>query len=191
MSALRATRLSRLAPYVLVGAIGTFLFHTATQFDFHHREGVLGPDFWPKLILGLLVAVCAYEVVRIALTTRPDGGTTAGVLEQIARGVDTVPGPVEPPPESHPWRLLAGMAATIAYVALVATTGFFLTTAVYVAAFLVIGGYRNNRVTAMLSLGGALVLMFVFMKLVYISLPLGSGPFAQISILLMNLMGIR
>jgi hypothetical protein len=33
--------------------------------------------------------------------------------------------------------------------------------------------------------------MFVFMKIVYVSLPLGQGPFAEITFLLMRLMGIR
>lgn len=191
MSALRSTRLRRLSPYVLVGMLGVFLFHTATQFEFHHREGVLGPDFWPRLVLGLLIFVCVCEIARIALATDPDDGTAASVLEEIARDVDTDPGPEEPAPESHPWRLLAGMAATLAYVALVGNTGFFLTTAVYVAAFLAIGGYRHGRNIAALSIGGSLLLMFIFMKLVYISLPIGSGPFAQLTILLMKLMGIR
>jgi len=95
------------------------------------------------------------------------------------------------PAESHPGLLLAGMAATVGYVALVATTGFALTTAVYLAAFLVIGGYRRRKTIAALSIGGSLLLMFIFMKLVYVSLPIGEGPFAQFTILLMKIMGIR
>jgi putative tricarboxylic transport membrane protein len=33
--------------------------------------------------------------------------------------------------------------------------------------------------------------MFIFMKVVYLSLPIGSAPFASVSLLLMRLMGIR
>ncbi len=190
MTASHSSRLRQMAPYILVGAAGAFLFYTATQIEFHRRTGVLGPDFWPKLILALLIIVCVYEIVRIALAKELDAGT-AGVLEEITHGVDTAPGPEIPPPQNQPLRLLAGMAATLAYVALVATTGFFLTTAVYIAAFLLIGGYRNTRVTVAMSIGGALVLMFIFMKLVYVSLPIGSGLFADLTILLMKLMGIR
>ncbi len=190
MSALRSTRLRRLAPYVLIGIVGAFLFYTATQFDFHRRAGTLGPDFWPKLILGLLLVVCLYEIARIALTRIMDDGS-AGILEDITQEADTAAEPADAPPQSHPWRLLAGMAATLAYVALVATTGFSLTTAAYIAAFLVIGGYKKRKIIAAMSIGGALLLMFIFMKLVYVSLPLGSGPFAEVMILLMKLMGIR
>lgn len=191
MSFRNPVRLRRIAPYALVGAIGVFLFHTATRFDFVRREGTLGPDFWPQLILGLLIAVCILEIARIVLARDPDDGD-GGVLEDIARGVDSAPAAeLSEVPEHHPFLLLAGMAVTLAYVALVSTTGFFLTTAAYLAAFLVIGGYRRRRIIALLSVGGALLLMFVFMKLVYVSLPLGSGPFAQFTILLMKLMGIR
>ncbi|MBX3666699.1 MAG: tripartite tricarboxylate transporter TctB family protein, partial [Burkholderiales bacterium] len=163
----------------------------ATQFEFHRRAETLGPDFWPKLILALLLIVCACEILRIVFSRNPDA-EIGSVLEDITREADADSGaePAEPA-ASHPWRLLAGMAVTLAYVALVGSTGFALTTACYFAAFLLIGGYRRTRIIVMASLGSSLLLMFVFMKLVYISLPLGSGPFAQLSILLMGIMGIR
>lgn len=184
-------RLRQLAPYALVGTAGLFLFYVATQFEFHRRASTLGPDFWPKLILGLLIMVCACEIARIVFTKNPDRDIGI-VLEDMAQGADTtVATESTEPAASHPWRLLAGMAATLAYVALVGTTGFFLTTTAYLAAFLAIGDYRNRKITAALSIGGALLLMFIFMKLVYVSLPIGSGPFAQVTILLMRLMGIR
>lgn len=183
--------LRRLGPYLLVGCAGLYLFYVATQFEFHRRAGTLGPDFWPKLILALLLIVCAGEILRIVFSKNPDSDI-GSVLEDITRGADADSGTeTAEPPKSHPWRLLAGMAATLAYVALVGSTGFVLTTAAYLAAFLLIGGYRKTKVILMMSIGGPLLLMFVFMKLVYISLPLGSGPFAQFSILLMGIMGIR
>lgn len=184
-------RLRRLAPYALVGTAGLFLFYVATQFDFHRRANVLGPDAWPKLILGLLIVVCACEIARIVFAGNPDQDVGIA-LEDMVQGADTASAAESAEPAaSHPWRLLAGMAATLGYVALVGTTGFFLTTTAYLAAFLTIGGYRNKKITAALSIGGALLLMFIFMKLVYVSLPIGSGPFAQFTILLMRLMGIR
>ncbi|MGA0115136.1 MAG: tripartite tricarboxylate transporter TctB family protein [Burkholderiales bacterium] len=187
---LHRDRLRRLVPYALAGAPGAFLFRTAMQFDFQRRAETLGPDFWPQLVLVLLLVVCVCEILRIAFANHPDAA--GGVLEDIAGGTGTATAEELPEPEPlHPWKLLAGMAATLGYVALVASTGFALTTAAYLAAFLYIGGYRRHRVIAALSVGGALLLMFIFMKLVYVSLPIGSGPFAQFTILLMKLMGIR
>jgi putative tricarboxylic transport membrane protein len=94
-------------------------------------------------------------------------------------------------PESHPWLLLAGIGATLGYVALVPTLGFFLCTATYLAAFMAIGLYRRWTVLAAVSVIGTLLLMFVFMKLVYVSLPIGAPPFDEITLALMRAMGIR
>ena len=44
---------------------------------------------------------------------------------------------------------------------------------------------------AVVALAGALAFMFVFMKIVYLSLPIGQPPFAAVSLALMQLMGIR
>ncbi|MBI3068559.1 MAG: tripartite tricarboxylate transporter TctB family protein, partial [Betaproteobacteria bacterium] len=46
-------------------------------------------------------------------------------------------------------------------------------------------------VIAAVSLLGTLLLMFIFMKLVYVSLPIGVEPFSRVTFLLMQLMGIR
>ena len=44
---------------------------------------------------------------------------------------------------------------------------------------------------AAIGLLGALLLMYVFMKLVYVSLPIGVDPFSQVTFFLMQVMGIR
>jgi putative tricarboxylic transport membrane protein len=56
---------------------------------------------------------------------------------------------------------------------------------------MLVGRYRRVAVVLATSLIGSLVFMFVFMKIVYVSLPLGQAPFSEISFLLMRLMGIR
>jgi putative tricarboxylic transport membrane protein len=80
---------------------------------------------------------------------------------------------------------------TIAYVALLGTLGFAVDTAVYLAAMIRTGRYRRWPVIAAVAVGGSLVFMFVFMKIVYLSLPIGRPPFDAISLALMQLMGIR
>ena len=67
----------------------------------------------------------------------------------------------------------------------------FFHQALYLAGFIVLGGYRRTAVTLATSLLGSLVFMFMFMKVVYVSLPLGVEPFSQLTFLLMRLMGIR
>jgi putative tricarboxylic transport membrane protein len=180
------SRIVRSLPYALAGAGAAFLFYLAAHFQYHARAGTLGPDFWPLAILALTIAVCAWQVGKVFVT-----GAAAheadGMLEEFA---DESEEEAAPAPR-HTWRLLAGMAATLAYVALVQKLGFFLATVAYLVAFITLGGYRRWGIIAAVSVIGALVLMFIFMKLVYVSLPIGVAPFDQVTFLLMLLMGVR
>jgi putative tricarboxylic transport membrane protein len=91
----------------------------------------------------------------------------------------------------YPLLLVIGIGLTVGYVALLSTLGFFIGTTLYIAALIRTGRYRRWPVIAVVAVGGALVFMFVFMRIVYLSLPIGVPPFAQVSLLLMQLMGIR
>lgn len=182
MSARRA-RLVRALPYFVAAAAAACLYYAALQFSFHHRPGTLGPNAWPLGVSLLMLVVSGGKAVE-ALVRRPPPSTE---YEEIA-AADTGDAA---PPESHPWLLLAGMAVTLAYVALVTPVGFLLCTAAYLAIFLWIGGYRRLAPLAAMSVLGSLVLMFVFMKLVYVSLPIGEPPFSAAMLALMQLMGIR
>ena len=69
-----------------------------------------------------------------------------------------------------------GIALTVLYVVLIETLGFFLCTFLYLAAFMWVGRYRRPGVILATSLIGSLAFMFMFMKVVYVSLPLGAEP---------------
>ena len=69
--------------------------------------------------------------------------------------------------------------------------GFFLTTFAYLTAFMALGRYRRMAVVIGVSLVGTLLMLFFFMKVVYISLPIGTAPFSAVSLFLMQVMGIR
>lgn len=182
--------LARIIPYVLVGSISGYLFFTATRIEFHRRAGTLGPDFWPKLVLGLLIATCLYEIVRSVLF-RGRGGA-AGVLQDLVEESEAKGGGgfVHAGARS-PWTLAAGIALTALYVWVIQQLGFFVATTLYVFAFIALGGYRRWGVNAAVTLIGTALMMFFFMKVVYVSLPPGQGPFAQFTFWLMQLMGIR
>ena len=177
------SRITRALPYTVAGAAAGYLYYLAANFEFQARPGTLGPDFWPKLILALAIAVCAWQIVAILVfDVRAEMDDLLAEYE-----VDTT----DMAPESHPGLLLAGMGTTLAYVALVPILGFFLCTALYLAAFMTIGLYRRWAVLAAVSVIGTLILMFIFMKLVYVSLPIGTPPFDEITLTLMRVMGIR
>lgn len=182
--------LARVLPYVIVGVFAAWLFYEATQIDFHRRAGTLGPDVWPKLILGAMLAICVYEVARLLVSPQYRGGA-AGVLQEMVERSGSAPGEAAEPPPRSPLLLVGGIGLTALYVWLIQRLGFVLATAPYLVAFIAIGGYRRWLVNAAVSVLGTLAMMFFFMKVVYISLPIGQEPFAQLMIGLMRLMGIR
>jgi putative tricarboxylic transport membrane protein len=178
-------------PYAIVGALAAWLFYAATQIDFHRRAGTLGPDVWPKLVLGLLVAVCVYEIARrLVSPARREGAH--GVLQDMVAESEAAHGALEEPAApGSPLLLLGGIALTSVYVWLIGTLGFALATMPYLIAFIGMGGYRRWLVNAVVSVVGTLLMMFFFMKVVYVSLPIGAEPFAQVTLALMRLMGVR
>ncbi len=187
-------RLRALAPYVVVLAIAAYFYYVASKFAFTPRGGRLGPDVWPRTILVLTMIVC---VLRIAAGLRAprgdapadaDGGLIADVAKDAGHASDAA---TEAPAERYPARLAIGIALTVAYVATLGVVGFAVGTFVYMLAMTVVGRYRRYGVATIVSLTGALVLMFVFMKVVYLSLPIGVAPFESVSLALMRLMGVR
>ena len=182
-------RVRRALPYIVAFAIAAVLFVFANRIEFESPPGRIGPDFWPKLILGLALVTCAFEIVRTLFFD--DGEQVGGVLESILDETPAEDTEREEPPKLYPRLLVAGIGLTVGYVIAIEWLGFFLCTFLYLAAFAWIGRYRRPVVILVSSLVGSLAFMFVFMKVVYVSLPLGQGPFAQITFFLMRLMGIR
>jgi hypothetical protein len=183
------SRTLRALPYAVLAGASAYLYAVATRIEFQQRAGTLGPDAWPKALLALLIATCVWQIVSALFGRAPEpvegpdvpvGGLPATAVETPA-----------PPAPSHPRLVAAGIAMTALYVGLIETVGFSISTVVYLAAFVVAGGYRRWGVVAAVSVGGTLLLLLLFMKVVYVSLPPGTGPFAQLTYLLMQLLGIR
>ena len=182
-------RVRRALPYIVAFVIAAVLFAFANRIQFEAPGGRMGPDFWPKLILGLALVTCAFEIVRTLFFDA--GEQVGGVLESILEEAPTESVEDEKAAKLYPRLLLAGVGLTIGYVIAIQWLGFFLCTFLYMAAFAWIGRYRRPVVIVVSSLVGSLAFMFVFMKVVYVSLPLGQGPFAQVTFFLMRMMGIR
>jgi putative tricarboxylic transport membrane protein len=183
-------RLRRTVPYVVVFVVTAVLYVLANRISFVAPGGRIGPDAWPKAILALAMLTCVFQIVK-TLFFGGAGEQVAGVLESIIEEapVDEI---AEAPPETrYPRLIVGGIVLTVAYVVLIERLGFFLCTFAYLAAFAWIGRYRRPLVVLASSLVGSLLFMFVFMKVVYVSLPLGQEPFSRVTFLLMRLMGIR
>jgi putative tricarboxylic transport membrane protein len=182
--------LARAAPYLLVCAVAGYLFYLASDITYTARAGTLGPDFWPRLVLGLVIVTALYGALKALFRGRSDD-SDAGILQTIVAEPPADAGDAAGPPPHRLWRVAGGIVLTALYVALLQKLGFVVATAPYVAAFLVLGGYRRWGVIGATSIVGTLCMLFLFMKVVYVSLPLGEGVFQQVSLALMQIFGIR
>ncbi|HXZ50181.1 MAG TPA: tripartite tricarboxylate transporter TctB family protein [Usitatibacter sp.] len=174
------------APYAALLAGAVFLYHRAERFSHLGRPGQLGPDFWPKAVLVLLMAVCAIEIARRLLSAPAPGGAAQAKEGSMARSAAQH----EEEPR-YPRLLAGGIALSVLYVWGLELIGFFLCTALFLAAFMLVGRYRRAGVIAATSVLGSLAFVFVFMKVVYVSLPLGVGPFLELSAALLRALGIH
>jgi len=69
--------------------------------------------------------------------------------------------------------------------------GFPLATFLLMAFFMLVGQWRNPLGFVAVSAIGAFALFYVFRSLVYVSLPLGAGPFHTATVWIASLLGMR
>jgi putative tricarboxylic transport membrane protein len=186
-------RVGRALPYVVVLVIVCVLFVLAERIGFVAPGGRIGPNFWPKAILLLAMITCVYAIAKALFLARGEHdlqGVLGSVLKEVP-AKDEATLTAEAPEPRFPLLLWTGIALTIGYLLVIEKLGFFLTTALYLGLFMWIGRYRRVGVIVATSVLGALFFVFMFMKVVYVSLPLGVGPFAEVSFALMKLLGIK
>lgn len=177
-------------PYLVVLVIAAALYVQLGRMNAIGPGGHLGPALWPKTVLVLTMIVCAYEIVK-RFVANAGVHDAAGMLESIVEESGEGAAQESEGEKRYPHLLWGGVGVTVAYVGFIEILGFFLSTAIYLAAFMLIGRFRRARAVVAASVLGSLVFTFIFSKVVYVSLPLGEGPFRELSLGLMQLMGVR
>ena len=186
-------RLRAVLPHSLMLLVAIGLYLAAMHIDTAGAAvgGRIGPDFWPKVVIVFMALLCLYEIVKRLLlhSSFTARGLTEGLTHNPAEGdaaaEDSQPG------REYPHLLWAGTALIVGYVVVVPWLGFFLTTTLFLAAFTWLGGFRRPLIAAAVSAIGAFALVVIFMRVAYISLPLGAGPFHDLSTALLALIGVR
>lgn len=171
--------LKRVVPYLITLALAVFLYLQAGHFDVVSRPGMPGPDLWPKMACVLLGATSLIGVL----------GALFGAAEEPQQ--EEVDEALASPPEIHPYLVWVSIATTGLFVGMLPYLGFFAATTLYASALLVIGGMRRWAWVPAIGLALAGVFTLIFMRLVYVALPLGVGVFKQLSLLVFKLLGIH
>jgi putative tricarboxylic transport membrane protein len=175
-------KLKKIVPYVLILLMSLYFYYLAGQFRFSAKPGNLGPDFWPKLLLGLTMVACLYEIIKTAFFLK---------VASSKKAAEEQPAKEENKKKTYPGLLVIGIAMTVAYAYFVTTLGFILCTFLYFVFFMIVGRYRKIWAILANSVVGTLVLVVIFMKIVYVSLPLGQEPFSGVTFFFLRMLGIK
>jgi putative tricarboxylic transport membrane protein len=158
---------------LLAGVLGSgLLFASTWPLDALVPRGRLGPGFWPRLVLIGLALACLLRLREERRVRSGDAGSP-GILPRVSGS-----------------RLALGLACILAYVIAAPQVGFALATAAFIAAFMVVAGARRVPGIAATALLGTVILLYTFIKLVYLPFPKGAGPFERVTLALYRALGI-
>jgi putative tricarboxylic transport membrane protein len=185
-------RLLRVAPFLAVGGVALWLWSQADTFAIATQRGRVGPELWPRIVLTLLLGAALWGAVAAFLRAQSEGGTDT-LASYTSNNSGGGAGPHEQVPRAKPRPVLAlaGLAAMLAYVAALPYLGYAVCTFLLLLAIMLLAGYRRPLSALLIAFLGTLAFFFVFQRIAYVSLPLGSGVFRQFSIALMALIGVR
>jgi putative tricarboxylic transport membrane protein len=164
----------RLAAGPLLGlAAAVALGALAGDLDRVARPGQLGPGLWPRLVLAGLAASCLAKLLADRRRRRRPAPAAVASAPPIARGT-----------------LAAAVALIVLYVVATPWLGFPLATAAFIASFMTLAGARAAGGIAAVAVLGTVALLYLFIRVVYLPLPKGDGPFESLTVGLYRALGI-
>jgi len=148
-------------------------------------EGGPGPAFYPRLLIGLFAFCMTVRLVQDIRTMR------RGVVGETDADEEAIP---EEGAELEAEKISARQVAiviaiAIAYVVGSIYLGWVVATFLVVVIFLVLAGKRNLLVVVPLAAALSIGFAYMFVKVVYLSLPTGVGFFDDVSVRLFELLG--
>jgi putative tricarboxylic transport membrane protein len=176
----RAGLLRELVPEILFMLGAVYLFFSAGDFAGNRKPGELGPAFWPRVAaVGLAITL----LIRIVQTIREHRRPVARVPSEFD-DVDGAPATIH-------WRSVAvAMALAVAYVWATMFIGYLFATVAFLAGFAWLGGQRRWY-TPVVAAAGGLVMTYVFVGVVYVSVPTGVSVFDSVTVAIYRLLGIQ
>lgn len=188
---MRRLDLAGIGPYAVILLVCSFLYYQTLEIA-APTQGLLGADLWPKTILFFAIVTCAWEIAR-KLFVRAPSRERPDLAKDKSGEVSLIPQRelAEDTQDVGPWVPWIGIGLTAAYVFSFPWLGYFLATFLYVTAFIYFGNYRRPLAAVCVASAASLAFVFLFMRIVYVSLPIGVEPFAHVSTLIMRAMGIK
>ncbi len=189
-------RFVRALPFFIVLGIGFGLWYVTGGFA-PGRPGYIGPEVWPRAILVLLIASAVIGTLQ-ALVRGTEEGSASALIKSATKAVgreEEVEADLQIEAGNQrtrqPLWAGAGIALLLGFVAVVPYLGFTLAAFLVMFGVILCAGYQNPLVAGITAAAGALAFFIIFQRIVYVSLPLGVGPFKELSTGLMAAFGVR
>lgn len=183
--------LRKSTPFAALSVAAGYLFWLTLGFEFPRVPGRLGPDAWPRIVLALLILTCIVGIANALMQRQRPHETQGEGAPERAQPSTILPGdiPVEDAEvPSRYWLVVLGFALFLAYPVALEYLGFLVATFLLMALFMIVGQWRHPLGVLATSAIGTLVLFYVFRGIVYVSLPLGVGPFHDVTVWIAQLL---
>lgn len=159
-------------------ALAVYLYVIAGRYAAFASPGSVGPEFWPRVALGMMALAAAADLVLGFAS----GRFRIGIRTAAKAAEETGPDISAKATRRGTIAVLAAMLLLMAYVAALPYVGFLLASLVFVPVMLWISGYRNVPVILFLTIVGPAVVAFTFQRLLQIVFPIGTGVFEHITV---------
>jgi len=164
----------RLKGPLLIFFFALFFYFLAGKIEEVPIPGQLGPAFWPKAILILLMVGCGIKCLEIFFAREEEFRPEEGKLSSDVN-----------------WpKLITMIILVIAAVVAMDILGFLLTSFLFLLAFMRIAGLRKKLPLFLISGLGTIFLLYLFVRVVYLPLPKGKWFFDDLTIYLYRLLGL-
>jgi len=159
----------------LIFLLALFFYFLADKIEEVSMPGQLGPAFWPKMILILLMISCGIKAGEIFMAR---GKEEAGIPEEGS------------PKEVDGPKLGTMIAMIVAVVFSMEFIGFPLANFLFLLLFMRIAGLRRIFSLILTSVIGTVLLLYLFVKVVYLPLPKGEWVLSDFTIFLYRILHI-
>lgn len=149
-----------------IGAL--YLYHETSKFGFIDLYGGLGPAFWPRLLLVLLMVFSV--------------GVAVGVFRKVKKGL--LPAATALTLDRGKIQLFAAIGLIVLYIILMKIIGFLVLTPIVMIAFMYLLGEKSKVWIFSVPFALTIGIVLMFTRVMYVPLPRGIGIFLSISHLL-------
>jgi len=145
-----------------------YLYTIAAGYKGHEVYGKLGPGFWPKLILIVMMILSLWTAVDALLARKRSSREKEPEVNQAT---------------GNRIRFFSALILIIAYFFLMNIIGFITLTPFFLVAFMILLGEKSWPWMIGLSIGMTILIVLAFTQAMYVPLPRGIGIFHKFSVI--------